>query len=228
MAASCPRLINGSPLVVGSAGSASELRSVSANGLLKCCDLLEVRLDLLDAEAERPWQHLNSLPVLFTARRGDEGGAGDLDASKRARLLESVLGEASLVDIEAASIAGFGPLLDQIKERKLPWIASYHDFDKLPEESVIAAACKQAREAGATAFKLAAHLADESELERLVQFQLADHGIATATMGMGELGAKSRVLCARAGSALNYGHLGTKPTAPGQMSADDLRKAIRK
>lgn len=228
MAVPCPRLINGSPLVVGSAGSASELRSASADGLLKCCDLLEVRLDLLDDQAERPWQHLNSLPVLFTARRGDEGGAGDLNASERARLLESVLGEASLVDIETASIAGFGPLLDQIKERKLPWIASYHDFDKLPEESVIAAVCEQAREAGATAFKLAAHLADESELKRLVEFQLADHGIATATMGMGELGAKSRVLCARAGSVLNYGHLGSKPTAPGQMSALDLRKAIRK
>lgn len=228
MAVPCPTLINGSPLVVGSAGSASELRSASADGLLNCCDLLEVRLDLLDDQAERPWQHLSSMPLLFTARRGDEGGAGDLDAAKRARLLESVLGEASLVDIETASIDGFGPLLDQIKERKLPWIASFHNFDKLPEESVIAAACEQAREAGAAVFKLAAHLVNESELERLVEFQLADHGIATATMGMGELGAKSRMRCAMAGSVLNYGHLGTEPTAPGQMSALDLSKAIRK
>ena len=229
MVVPCPNLSNGKPLVVGSAGAASDLLSASPEGLRECCDVLEVRLDLLDdLSNSHPWQHLSALPVLFTARRPDEGGAGELDAARRSQLLKSVLDEASLIDIEVASMDELAPLLVEIKQRQRPWIASFHDFDKLPDDAVIARACQQARETGAAAFKLAAHLANEADLERLVEFQLTDHGLPTATMGMGELGAQSRVRCAKAGSVLNYGHLGINPTAPGQLNAAELKAALRK
>jgi len=227
MATPAPNLRNGSRLVVGSAASAGDLTSATADALTGCCDLVEVRLDLLDGTAARPWRHLDALPLLFTARRGEEGGSGNLSARQRMDLLQDALEDASLIDIEVASIEAMAPVLELLGQRGLPWIASFHDFEKLPENQLIEEACRRAREAGAQVFKLAAHLADEASLQRLIAFQQADHGLPTATMGMGPLGAQSRVRCAEAGSVLNYGYLGASPTAPGQMSAGELSHAIQ-
>ncbi|MNL80502.1 3-dehydroquinate dehydratase [compost metagenome] len=77
-------------------------------------------------------------------------------------------------------------------------------------------------------FKAAARLATPSDIARLADFQLADHGLHIATMGMGPLAPVSRLLCAQSGSVLNYGFIGETPTAPGQWSADFLGGAVRK
>jgi 3-dehydroquinate dehydratase-1 len=61
---------------------------------------------------------------------------------------------------------------------------------------------------------------------RLAEFQLADHGIAVATMGMGALAPVSRLLCAQSGSLLNYGYIGQTSTAPGQWDSLRLKQAI--
>ena len=45
-------------------------------------------------------------------------------------------------------------------------------------------------------------------------------------MGMGELAAVSRLLYAQHGSLLNYGYLGSEPTAPGEWSAELMKRAI--
>ena len=72
----------------------------------------------------------------------------------------------------------------------------------------------------------AAKLASPADLVRLADFQLADHGIPVATMGMGPLAPVSRLLCAQCGSLLNYGYLGTTATAPGQWDSGLLKTAI--
>ncbi len=69
-------------------------------------------------------------------------------------------------------------------------------------------------------------LAGAVDLARLAEFQLADHGLPVATMGMGPLAAVSRLLCAQCGSVLNYGHLGITATAPGQWDAALLQQAL--
>ena len=45
-------------------------------------------------------------------------------------------------------------------------------------------------------------------------------------MGMGPLAPASRLLAAQLGSVLNYGYLGSEPTAPGQWSARFLKEAV--
>jgi 3-dehydroquinate dehydratase len=45
-------------------------------------------------------------------------------------------------------------------------------------------------------------------------------------MGMGPLGAAARPLMAEAGSLLNYGFLGTTPTAPNQWPAGLLKATL--
>lgn len=215
------------PKVVGSFGGPDELLSARAGELRESCDLAEIRLDLLVVAGGRAnpgaWSHLDGIPLLFTARRRDEGGALELSAAGRMALLEQALGQAALVDIEVASLPEMPGFPDKLG---VPWIASFHDFERLPETPVLEAAAKRARDAGAAAFKVAARLHGPADLARLAEFQLADQGIPVSSMGMGPLAPVSRLLCAQCGSVLNYGFLGRIPTAPGQWDAASLKQAI--
>ena len=224
------RLDTGRANVVGSFGDGRSLAAADPQATADACDLVEIRLDLLDtADDGVPasiWSHLAGLPLLFTARRGDEGGAGNIGAETRARMLEAALEDAACVDIEVASIGGMKPTIGLLADRNIPWVASFHDFTKLPDNAVLADRIAQARDAGAAVFKVAAKLNEASDLARLAEFQLADHGIAVASMGMGPLAPVSRLLCAQCGSVLNYGFLGETATAPGQWDAALLKRCI--
>lgn len=227
----CPVLKPSKPLVVGSFGNAESLAAASIDEAAAACDLIEIRLDLLDTEdiltGSRPWVHLEGLPLLFTARRGDEGGAGDLDAGKRLELLRASLPDAAIIDIELASADKSGGLKEELREQGLSWVASWHDFegredsfDRIPELAA------EASKAGAACFKAAVRLHDLEGLKKLVALQKAGAEIPLALMGMGPLAPASRVLCAQHGSVLNYGYIGNAPTAPGQWSARLLKEAI--
>jgi 3-dehydroquinate dehydratase I len=219
----------GRALVIGSIGGPDDLAATTAETARRGCDIVEVRLDLLAAEngAADPasWSHLRGLPLLFTARRREEGGALELDAAQRATLLQAALIDAAMADIE---VAGIDEMQSLIGTLEVPWIASFHDFARLPETAVLEDAAQRAKAAGAAAFKVAARVHTPADLARLAEFQLADHGLPVATMGMGPLAPVSRLLCAQCGSVLNYGFLGEKPTAPGQWDAAFLREAIRR
>ncbi len=223
-------LEKGHPRVVGSFGSPLDLREASVASTRESCDLVEIRLDLLEAGVvipdSAPWNHLAGIPLLFTARRIEEGGALRLDASSRMDLLRNALEQASWIDIEVASVPEMGGLLSELAERGIPWIASYHDFEKLPDNAEMERAAEQAMSAGAAVFKTAAKLNSPADLARLAEFQLADHGLLVSTMGMGLLAPVSRLLCAQCGSVLNYGYLGKTATAPGQWDSALLKTAI--
>lgn len=198
--------------------------------VLESCDIAEIRLDLLPphdtAHGSAPWSHLSGVPLLFTARREDEGGARSLPPTGRMDLLRDVIDEAACVDVEVASIREMEEVLAKLEARRIPWIASYHDFDRLPPTADLERAASLARNAGAAVFKAAARLATPADLARLAEFQLTDHGIPVATMGMGPLAPVSRLLCAQCGSVLNYGYLGKTATAPGQWDSGLLKTAI--
>lgn len=229
---SAPRFIFPNPrsLVVGSFGDAALLACATPASLAESCDIAEIRLDLHQGEvAERGreiWQHLLPFPLLFTARRSSEGSPCDLDAGQRAALLATSLGDASLIDIEVASIPEMSGIINEAAERTLPWIASFHDFEKLPERSILEGAAEKAVVAGAAAFKVAAMLRTVDDLTALAHFQTGGAGIPLSTMGMGVLAPVSRLLCAQSGSVLNYGYIGGRPTAPGQWSARRLRESM--
>ena len=218
------------PRVVGSFGSALDLRAANATQVGKCCDLAEIRLDLLALGGEditpALWEHLLGVPLLFTARRREEGGALELTACARMALLRPALKDAACIDVEVASIQEMAAILREIAELDIPWIASYHDFNQLPETTVLEQAAQQAKAAGAAIFKVAAKLSSPADVARLAEFQLADHGIPVSTMGMGTLAPVSRLLCAQSGSRLNYGYLGDTATAPGQWDSALLKTAV--
>jgi 3-dehydroquinate dehydratase-1 len=216
--------------VVGSIGSPLDLQNSTPPQVRDCCDIAEIRLDLLLAAGESidcsHWQHLAEVPLLFTARRIEEGGALALSPAARMDLLRKTLDQAAWVDIEVASIQEMGELLQELAVRQIPWIASYHDFAQVPSTAALEHAARLAKDAGAAVFKAAAQLASPSDLARLAEFQVADHGLPVATMGMGPLAPVSRLLCAQSGSVLNYGYLGSTATAPGQWDCALLKLAI--
>ena len=191
---------------------------------------MEIRLDLLLEASGRvdrsTWEHLTGLPLLFTARRPSEGGGGALEAAARTGLLERVLDDAALIDIEVASIGEMAGLLVVLRERGIPWVASCHDFEKLPTTAWLLEQEQQAAAAGAAVFKAAARIHTPADLARLAEFQLAPHELPLATMGMGPLAPVSRLLCAQSGSVLNYGFLGATATAPGQWDSALLKTAV--
>ena len=218
------------PRTVGSFSGVLDLEKSNASSLLNLCDIAEIRLDLIHAEKPHPnaslWEHLEGFPLLFTARTIEEGGAISTHAETRMSLLRCTLDAATFIDIEVASISEMSELLDELTQRNIPWIASYHDFQKLPSNAALQHAVQKAKDAGAYAFKAAATLETLADLARLAEFQLEDHGLPVATMGMGPLAPVSRLLCAQCGSVLNYGYIGHSPTAPGQWDSSLLKLAI--
>lgn len=219
------------PLVVGSFGDIAALAAATPETLAAQCDIAEVRLDLFHAEYSEKgatlWRHLLPFPLLFTARCYREGSPFDLDTATLTVMLRSALEDACLIDIEAASVSTMAEIVSEIRSKGIPWIASYHDFDQMPPDQEVATHAEIAKEAGAVAFKLAARLRTIDDLSGLVRFQMGGCGLPLSTMGMGVLAPVSRLLCAQAGSVLNYGFIGETATAPGQWAARQLRDSIR-
>jgi hypothetical protein len=160
----------GLPRVVGSFGSRQDLLSATAEEVVASCDWVEIRLDRLAARAAgldpADWRSLAGLPMLFTARRSDEGGEHSLAACERVAMLECALEAAAAIDVEVASIAEMGEILEHARQRGIPWVASFHDFNRLPESAVLEQAVRQAVDAGAAVFKLAARLSGPADLAR--------------------------------------------------------------
>ena len=220
-----------SPRIVGSFGNAESLATASIDSVRSACDVVEIRLDLLEAEGvltrTRPWAHLEDMPLLFTARRGDEGGAGNLPAARRIGILEEVLAEAALIDVEWVSAGEMAAVLESARDQHIPWVASWHDFEGRPDTfAKIPAMAEAVAEAGAACFKAAVRLHGIGDLARLAELQAAAGSLPLSLMGMGPLAPVSRLLCAQHGSVLNYGYLGNAPTAPGQWSAKLLKEAV--
>lgn len=220
-----------SPLIVGSFGNPELIRTTTVEEAMEACDILEIRLDLIVAAGLEPsrdqWAGLAGFPLLFTARRKEEGSPVDLGAHERTQLLQLALEDAALIDIEVASLGEMSAVADEIRHLGIPLVASYHDFAKLPPTSALETAASLAKDSGAAVFKAAARMSSPSDIARLADFQIADQGIPVSTMGMGALAAVSRLLCAQSGSVLNYGYIGDVPTAPGQWSARFLKQAVR-
>ena len=217
------------PWIVGSFGDDASLIAAAGAGIPEVCDLVEIRLDLIDKRTRdlKPWRGLAGVPLLFTARRPSEGGAGNLDATARQALLEEALDDASMIDLELASLPEMPGFTAELRARGIPWIASYHDFKGPPDLAVLHAGRHAAAAAGAAAFKAALELGwDASRIGDLAAF-LTSPGLPVSLMGMGPLAPASRVLFAQLGSVLNYGYLGGTPTAPGQWSAHQLGEAVR-
>ena len=189
-------------------------------------DLFELRLDRLADIIEQLENKLPRLraPLIITARHPQEGGAKNLSPGKRRDLLTRFLPHAKYVDVELRSASSLRPLLRLAQEKRVRRIISFHNFRSTPPVRVLAAKAHAARAYGANIFKAATRTDTPSQLARLLQLvATVDVDLPVSAMGIGNLGAISRVLLARAGSVLVYAAITARTDVEGQLSLEQLR-----
>jgi 3-dehydroquinate dehydratase I len=218
------RSIKRRPRVVGVIASHADLER--ALRMRRPPDLFELRLDCLANMADRLEKVLPKLhtPVIITARHPHEGGARKLRLRQRRDLLARFLNRGDYMDVELRSAAALRSLLTLAEKKKIRRIISFHNFKSTPSAQILAAKAREARSHGANIFKVATRTDTPMELGRLLDFITTSRvDIPLAVMGIGKLGAISRVLLARAGSVLIYASLGSATDVEGQLSLEQLR-----
>jgi 3-dehydroquinate dehydratase I len=161
--------------------------------------------------------------LIITARHPMEGGANRLSALQRHNLLTRFLSRARYIDVELRSAPAFRSLLRLARKQKVRRIVSVHHLKSTPTPNQLRDKARAAKRYGADIFKVVTRTDTPAQLTRLIDFVAAkDVDIAVSAMGIGKLGAASRVLLACCGSALVYVSLG-RSNVEGQISLEQLR-----
>jgi 3-dehydroquinate dehydratase-1 len=189
-------------------------------------DLFELRLDRLARVVDQLEYKLPRLraPLIITARHPQEGGANELSLRQRRDLLTRFLKYADYIDVELRSVLDLRSLLALAERKKVRRIISFHNFKATPAPRVLRAKARAAKTDGANIFKVATRTDTPFELARLLDFiTKKELDLTISAMGIGKLGAISRVLLARAGSALVYASIAEGTDIQGQLSLQQLR-----
>ncbi len=190
-------------------------------------DFFELRLDCLFPlrdELEKQIPQLKA-PLIVTARHPGEGGSNNLSAGRRRELLSRFLPYAKYVDLELRSADSLHSLIPSHSD--VARILSLHDFDSTPTPRSLHAKARKAKSLGAAIFKVATRTETAAQLARLLEFISEDEvGLPVAAMGIGNLGALSRILLAGCGSCLAYASL-AEANVEGQMPVAELSAAFR-
>lgn len=221
-----PRLSFARPLVVGSVSDLSAWQQACAADALPC-DVVELRADGLPADTD--WSALAKMtccrPVLITVRHESEGGLRPMSTAERVAIARALMPLAAAMDWEIARLHEVPELVAEARAAGVPIIGSAHDFEKTPALETLLEKEQLARTLGADVAKFAFRLHTAEDMMTGVELLRRSSGMTTA-MGMGPLGAVSRLLYAQHGACLVYGYLGNIPTAPGQWSAALCRAAL--
>ncbi len=212
------------PRIVGVIASREDLEQ--ALRMRRPPDLFELRLDRLAGIVGRVETKLPKLraPLIITARHPNEGGSGRLSLRQRRALLSRFLTHADYLDVELRSGRALRALLAIAKTKNVRRIISFHDFKSTPSARLLVAKAHNAKALRADIFKVATRTDTPTELGRLLEFITKNRvNVRLAVMGVGRLGAISRVLLARAGSVLIYASLGPATDVEGQLSLEQLR-----
>jgi len=189
-------------------------------------DLFEVRLDCLVRIVEQLENKLQRLraPLIITARHPHEGGANKLSLRQRRNLLTQFLPHADYIDVELRSAIALRSLLRLAVQKKVGRIISFHSFKSTPPPRILSAKARAAEAHAANIFKVATRTDTPVQLAGLLSFiESKNVDLPVSAMGIGKLGAISRVLLARAGSALVYASLAAGSDIEGQLSLEQLR-----
>lgn len=215
--------------MVATVATEDDLAKLDRVEVQPACDCLEFRLDSLSAKrllGETESVLMRALaPAIITVRHPAEGGDGEISDHDRALLYERYLPVAWAIDIEVRSLDPLADVVEAAKDGKPLVIASFHDFERLPESARLREQIEAGIAAGVDIVKLAARLHSQDDLVRLISILEEEDRIPLSVMGMGSLGTASRLLAAKSGSVLNYGYL-TKANAPGQCAAEVLKQLL--
>jgi 3-dehydroquinate dehydratase-1 len=194
------------------------------------CDIVELRLDHVGADAEG-WQGACAdlaaagIPLILTLRHATEGGRWDGSNAERLDLLAPALGNVAALDVEILRDA-VPPTVETAARTGTLVIGSYHHFERTPSTDELEVLVNRGRDQGADIVKLATWIREPDDVVRLRRLVDDFSDTLICVLGMGPLGAESRVTLPVAGSCLTYGFL-DESAAPGQIAAPDLRTRLQ-
>lgn len=194
--------------------------------LVPPCDCMEVRLDLAGAAAEdwlrsdRGATARRRVPLLLTIRSAREGGQWAGDEGRRIARYRELLPFVDAVDVELES-ESFTRVAAAARAAGRCVIGSFHDFSATPDAARLHALIVAGEQGPADIIKIATWTASESDVVRLETLLRAESAKPVAVMGMGPMGAASRLRLAASGACLVYGYL-DEASAPGQLSSAEL------
>jgi 3-dehydroquinate dehydratase-1 len=218
--------LGGLPRVVGTISS--DWREAARSSPEVPSDIVEIRLDEIGETPD--WLErcraieAEGFPVLLTIRLSAEGGKWQGSEQERLNQYERALDNLSSVDVEFRSEIAIA-VSRRAKELGKVCIVSYHDFERTPPLTELQNVLSNAQEI-ASVVKLATMITDDLDVQTLRDLLRGPWKVPVCVMGMGPLGAPTRVAFVTLGSCLTYGYL-DKPVAPGQPSAVELVSQLR-
>lgn len=188
----------------------------------KVGDIFEVRGDLILRHGYNLESILQMarklLPVILTVRDPKEGGE---HIDNRLEVILEHIPFADVLDVEIRNARNFRHIFNA-----KPVILSYHSFRGIPRD--IEDKVKKGFNEGADIVKVAVVTETQKDIVKLCLLtkKMSEMGLKIATLGMGKLAFISRVVLPLFGSLLVYGSV-DKPTAPGQPSAEVLKRILK-
>ena len=193
-------------------------------------DLIELRFDCLEKDELKAENTNNLRPVLakILAASGDKcistfrpkeyGGSREISSLERSNFW-TLVSKTDFADLEADIVDDGSPA--QI-------ICSFHDFNGVPPD--LESVFRHLVATGADVVKIAAHVDEATDAVTIWKlFDLASEtGRRVIPIAMGEAGKWTRVLGLAYGSPITYASPDDdRRTAPGQISASDMRDIFR-
>lgn len=214
-----------SPLIAGVLND-EDIRRLQPDALAPV-DLIELRIDLCVAAMDEKRAEALAIttrerfgkPILATIRHSSEGGQRDFD--NRVALYAALAPHVEAVDIEISAAGELKQVREICTKSKTLLIASYHNFLITPDDDALEVIHTTGRSLGADIVKLALMPQSREDIFRIVSFTMRHRTEKIITIGMGELGASTRLFTPLLGSLITYGAI-TRTTAPGQLSAEEI------
>jgi 3-dehydroquinate dehydratase-1 len=195
-----------------------DLTSLKRQGV----DLLEVRVDLIEMPLDCIVKYLRdlrlsvSLPMIGTVRENER------TCKDRIAIFKTIIPLVDCIDIELGTPIA-ADVLAAATGKTI--IVSDHDFEGTPDNAVLQSLVDRAVRQGAHIVKIVTMAASEEDAWRLLRFAKAS-ATPIVAFAMGEAGSFSRVKACDYGSLFTYGY-STKMVAPGQLSAEELVRAVK-
>ena len=198
------------------------------------CDLLELRLDLIEGLNKGLLKEIIKavpLPVIATNRALWEGGSFKGSEEERISLLEeAVASGAGFVDVEFATKGNLKRRIKRVaQEYGARLIYSHHDFEKTPPFSQLRGLFEEMVFQGADVAKIVTQATDRLDfLELSGLYPMARRlGVDLIAFCMGDKGCYSRLFCLELGAFLTFSAIEEgASSAPGQIPVREMRDII--
>ncbi len=187
-------------------------------------DFAEIRIDRMTSVNERDVRSIFSggKRLIATCRPG-----GGPEPDRKILLLAAIEAGAAYVDVEIDAAKDFRrSLIESAARTGCRVIVSYHDFIRTPPRAGLEDIVGRCFAMGANIAKIACLVESDRDNARLLG--LLDDPRPMAVMGLGRLGAKTRVMAPLLGAAFVYASPGEgRETADGQIPAGRLSDLLR-